>query len=310
MQRWFGFLLVAIGCGWLAQMHIADVHASRSYSFTINDDAASDDCSQHLRMSDDDRAAVRSEESRELPNQTLTITAAHNGGIQVTNWSKPQIAVKLCKQVLAKDEAAARRALEAVKLEVGSGKIDVRTPDFDNDDISVGTLLLVKAPKGAQLDMSAYNGGIALTSFSGNAKAHTENGGISLKGSSGTLNVEAQNGGISIRDCGGEVNANVQNGGLSISLPERWEGKGLEAHTHNGGLVVAVPKNITTGVEVSGSEHTSIICKDDVCQSAQRTWDEDGRRILRFGSGAPQVHATTVNGGIIVKRREQSNAEL
>jgi DUF4097 and DUF4098 domain-containing protein YvlB len=310
MQRWFGFLLVAIGCGWLAQMHVADVQASRSFSFTVNDDTASDDCSQHLRMGDDYRAAVRSEESRELSNQALTITAAHNGGIQVSSWDKPQIAVKLCKEVLAGDETAARRALGAIKLEIGSGRIEVRTPQADDEDISVGTLLLVKAPKGAQLDMSAYNGGIALTSFNGNAKAHTENGGISLKGSSGTLNVDAENGGISIRDCGGEVNANVQNGGLSISLPERWEGKGLEAHTHNGGLVVAVPQNIATGVEVAGSEHTSIICKDDVCQNAQRTWDDDGRRILRFGSGAPQVHATTVNGGIIVKRREQSNAEL
>jgi DUF4097 and DUF4098 domain-containing protein YvlB len=309
VQRWFGLLLVAIGCGWLAQMHLADVHASHSFSFTINDDVASDDCTQHLRMGDDDRAAVRTEESRELPNQALIITAAHNGGVQVTNWDKPQIAVKLCKQVLANDEAAARRVLEAVKLEIENGRIDVQAPESPNDEFLVGTLLLVKAPKGAVLDMSAYNGGIALTSFSGNAKAHTENGGISLKGSSGTLNVEAQNGGISIRDCAGEINANVQNGGLSISLPERWDGKGLEAHTHNGGLVVAVPQNIITGVEVAGSEHTSIICKDDLCQNAQRTWD-DGRKILRFGSGAPQVHATTVNGGIIVKRRERSSAEL
>ncbi|HKW76150.1 MAG TPA: hypothetical protein VJN64_11545 [Terriglobales bacterium] len=310
MQRWFGFLLVAVGCGWLAQMHVADVHASHAFSFSVSDDAVSDDCAQHLHMGDDYRAAVRGEENRDLPNQALTITAAHNGGIQVTNWDKPQIAVKLCKEVLAGDEAAARRALGAITMEIGSGRIEVRTPESDDDDISVGTLLLVKAPKGAQLDMSAYNGGIALTSFTGNAKARTENGGIALKRSSGTLNVEAQNGGISIRDCGGEVNANVQNGGLSISLPERWDGKGLEAHTQNGGLVIAVPQNIATGVEVAGSEHTSIICKDNVCQNAQRTWDDDGRRILRFGSGASQVHATTVNGGIIVKRREQSNAEL
>lgn len=309
MQRWFGLLLVAIGCGWLAQMHVADVHASHAFTFNVTDDATSDDCAQHLRMNDDYRATLRGEETRDLQNQALTITAAQNGGIQVSSWDKPQISVNLCKQVLAGDEATARRALGAIKMEIGSGKIEIRTPESDNDDISIGTLLLVRAPKGAELDMRANNGGIALSSFEGNAKARTENGGISLKGSTGTLNVEAQNGGISIRDCGGEVNANVQNGGLSIALPAHWDGKGLEAHTHNGGLVIAVPQNISTGVEVSGSEHTSIICKDDVCQSAQRTWD-DGRKILRFGNGTPQVHATTVNGGIIVKRREQSSAEL
>jgi DUF4097 and DUF4098 domain-containing protein YvlB len=186
--------------------------------------------------------------------------------------------------------------------------VTVSSPQ-SSGNYSVGTVLLVKAPREAQVDVTVNNGGISFSGFSGTARAHAQNGGISLRRSTGTLIAEAQNGGISIKDCSGDVNADVQNGGLSISLPERWEGKGLEAHTRNGGLVIAIPKNLNTGVEIAGSEHTSIICKDDLCSDAQRTWD-NGHKMLRFGGPNPQIHATTVNGGIVVQAREHSRGEL
>lgn len=291
---------------------LANAAETRSHNngITMNDDSRSDDCAEHLRVYNDDYSAnVRDEEVRTVPNQPLTITAEHNGGIQVTNWDKPEISLKLCKQASAEDEATARKLLGETKLEINGTNITVSSPERDSDS-SLGTLLLVKAPKGATLDLTVRNGGISVHGFNGNVKAHARNGGISFKNSSGTLTAEAQNGGVSIKDCGGEVNANVQNGGLSISLPERWDGKGLEAHTHNGGLVVSVPKNLATGVEVASSQHTSIICKDDVCNDAQRTWDNDGRKMLRFGTGSAQVHATTINGGIVIKAREHSRGEL
>jgi DUF4097 and DUF4098 domain-containing protein YvlB len=258
--------------------------------------------------SDDYDARVRGEEVRTVPNQPLTITAEHNGGIQVSNWDKPEISLKLCKQVAAEDEAAARQALNEVKLEISGNNVTIRGPEPGAH--SIGTVLLVRAPKGATLDLSVHNGGISVRKFQGTVKAHARNGGIAFTKSTGTLTAEARNGGVSIKDCSGDVNADVQNGGLSISLPERWEGKGLEAHTQNGGLVVAVPKNLDTGVEIAGSEHVSIVCKDDVCNNAQRTWDNEGRKLLRFGSGNALVHATTVNGGVVVEAREHTRGEL
>ncbi|HEX2330957.1 MAG TPA: hypothetical protein VHN74_19690 [Candidatus Angelobacter sp.] len=296
-QLLFAGLLIAAG---VAGLRAGDDTGSRS-SITLRDDAKSDDCSEHLQMYNSEFSAkVRDEETRSLVNQPLTITAERNGGIQVTTWDRPDFSLKLCKQAAASDEATARRALAQVRLEVGTGQVKVVSPERDGD-VSVGTVLLVKAPKEAKLEMSVHNGGISLNRFFGSATAHAHNGGISFKSSSGTLVAEAQNGGISIKDCSGDVNANVENGGLSIKLPERWEGKGLQAHTHNGGLVVAVPKNISSGVEIAGSEHTSFICNDDVCTDALRTWDEGGRRLLRFGGPNPVIHASTVNGGVVVK---------
>jgi DUF4097 and DUF4098 domain-containing protein YvlB len=282
---------------------------SRNSTVTMsNDDPSSDDCRDHLRVGDGDhQSVVRDEEAQTVSNQPLTITASRNGGIQVTTWDKPDFSLKLCKQVAADDESQGRKLLSQIHLEINGTSIAVRAPS--EDSYSLGTVLLVKAPRGASLKLSVHNGGISLNGFTGTAEAHAQNGGVSFKGSSGKLTAEAQNGGVSIKDCSGEVNASVQNGGLSLTLPERWEGKGLDAHARNGGLVVSVPKSFNGGLEIIANDHTSMICKDTICDAGQRT-SEDGRKVFRIGGANPQIRATTDNGGVVIKERERSRAEL
>ena len=280
----------------------------RNSTVTMNDNSSSDDCRDHLRVGDGDyRSNVRDEEVKTVPNQPLTITAEHNGGIQVTTWDKPEIGLKLCKQVAVDDESEGRRLLAETHLQINGANISVQTPEENHH--SLGTVLLVKTPKNANLNLSVHNGGVSLNGFVGTAEAHAQNGGISFKGSTGKLTAHAQNGGISIKDCGGEIEAKVENGGLSITLPEHWEGKGLDAHARNGGLVVAVPKNFNGGLEVVASEHTSIICKDDVCNAGERSWD-NGHKLFRMGGANPQVHAQSDNGGIVIEERGHSRGEF
>jgi DUF4097 and DUF4098 domain-containing protein YvlB len=303
--------LIVIGLALPLCVVLARAGEHRSWNgstVTLNDDSTSDDCRDHLRVGDDDyRSSVRDEEVKTVPNQPLTIRAEHNGGIQVTTWDKPEISLKLCKQIAIDDESEGRKLLAETRLEINGSKISVHAPEGNHH--SLGTVLLVKAPKDANLNLSVNNGGVSLSGFTGTAEAHAKNGGISFRRSNGKLTAEAENGGISIKDCGGEVSAKVENGGLSIALPERWEGKGLEAHARNGGLVVSVPKNFSGGLEVVASEHTSIICKDDVCNSGERTWDS-GRKLFRMGGANPQVRATTENGGIVIEERGHSRGEL
>ncbi len=292
---------------WMA--NAGEQHRSHNSTVNMNNDKpSSDDCRDHLRVGDDGyRSTVRDEEVKSVANQPLTITAAHNGGIQVTTWDKPEFSLKLCKQVSVDDESQGRNLLAETRLEINGSNISVHTPA--EDQYSLGTVLLVRAPRGANLKLSVHNGGVALNEFTGTAEARAENGGISFKGSSGKLTAEAQNGGVSIKDCSGEVNANVQNGGLSVTLPERWEGKGLDAHARNGGLVVSVPKNFNAGLEITASDHTSIICKDNICEDSQRTWD-GGHKIFRLGGANPQIRATTDNGGIVIQERGHVREEL
>jgi DUF4097 and DUF4098 domain-containing protein YvlB len=294
-----GFFVLSFGfsVGW------ARMPGTSGASVNASEDSASDDCSEHLQSHDRQYQAVaRGEESRNLPNQPLEIRAERNGGIQISTWDKPEFMVKLCKQVAGDSDSEAKRVLAATTLAVNGGTVSVNSPDPEGE-YNLSTLLLVRAPRDAQVKMTVKNGGISVRGFTGTAEAKATNGGISLKHSTGKLTVHAANGGISIQDCGGDVTADVQNGGLSITLPEQWQGKGLDAHTANGGLVIRVPKSFNSGLEISGSEHVSIVCKGDVCDNAQRTWD-NGQRMFRLGSGSPQIRATTINGGIVIKDRD------
>jgi DUF4097 and DUF4098 domain-containing protein YvlB len=300
------FVFLAVGLG-IALMQAGE-HRSNNVSLTTHEGAMSDNCSDHFQLHKGEFATVvNGEESRLLPNQPLNIHAERNGGIQVTTWDGPEFSLKLCKQVAADDENKGRRILDETKLVVEGSTVSIGGPQ-DRDHSNLSTLLLVKAPKDASVKLKVNNGGASLYHFSGTAEAQTTNGGISLNHSTGKLTVQAQNGGVSIRDCGGEVSATVMNGGVSIALPERWEGKGLEAHTQNGGLAISVPKNFSSGLEVATSTYVSVVCRGAVCQNAQKT-SEDGRQIFRLGSGDPQIRATTRNGGVVIKDLERESAK-
>ncbi|HUS18038.1 MAG TPA: hypothetical protein VMZ25_00130 [Terriglobales bacterium] len=276
-------------------------------NISTNDSGPSDSCADRLNIYSDDYAdTVRSEESRNFPNQPLKVTASRNGGIQVHTWDKAEISVKICKAAAARNATEARATLDQIKLNANGNELSVTGPDRGGnhgDEFTWSTVILINAPAGATFDLSAHNGGIALKQFNGNATVDTVNGGIALDRSSGKLNVQARNGGISIKDCGGSVKADVQNGGLHIELAETWNGEGLQASTHNGGLSIAVPKNMQSGVELSLSRHSGVVCQADVCSSGNRSWDDDGSRTIRFGTGNTVIRASTVNGGTVIKER-------
>jgi len=277
-------------------------HHGRSVSVTTDSNSAGDSCSDRMRTGFDFKSHVEDESTVALPNQPLQIKAQQNGGIQVTTWDQPGFSIKLCKQAASDSESRAREVLNETQISVKGSSVSVAAPK-GSDDYSLATVLLVKAPKDAVVTLSAHNGGISLKGFIGTAEAEAQNGGISMHHSSGKLTVKAQNGGVSIGDCSGEVSVTVQNGGVSVALPERWEGKGLEAHLENGGLSISVPKNFSAGLEVSGSNYVHFACKASACDGAEQV-AEGGRRVLRIGGANPQIRATTGNGGVTIHERD------
>src|SRR4029077_17206616 len=160
MRRLLIMLLLLPFGAWMVR---AEDNANwRSSTVTMNDDSASDDCRDHLRVGNDEyRASVRDEETKTIPNQPLTITAEHNGGIQVTTWDKPEVSLKLCKQIATEDENEGRKLLAETRLEINGSKISVHAPEENHH--SLGTLLMVKAPRNADLNLNVHNGGVSLT---------------------------------------------------------------------------------------------------------------------------------------------------
>jgi DUF4097 and DUF4098 domain-containing protein YvlB len=295
----------------IASLLIAEPQKKRSgvryyggHNFSTND-PNSDACEDHLNMSSDDyRSEARGEEEKVVPKQPLKITASRNGGIHVKQWDRNEIGIKICKAAVAGSDADAQRMVNAIKLSVQGNDVTVNGPDpQDGDGGNWSSVVLVRVPAGAQLDLRAHNGGISFRKVNVNATAHTVNGGIALHEATGKLDVEAQNGGVSVTDCNGDIKVNVQNGGVALKLASTWSGAGLEARTHNGGLSVEVPRDFKSALEVSGSRHSPIVCQDDACSRGQRTWNNDDDRILRIGAGDPVIRTSTINGGVVVKNR-------
>jgi len=276
------------------------------HNFSVNsgNDPNSDACADHLNIwSDDYTSEARSEEEKVVPKQPLKITASRNGGIHVKQWDRNEIGIKVCKAAVAGSDAEAQRMVSAIKLSVQGNDVSVQGPDNQGEGGNWSSVVLVRVPAGAQLDLSAHNGGISFYRVDVNATARTVNGGVALDRASGKLDVEAQNGGVSVTDCNGDIKVDVQNGGVALRLAPTWKGAGLEARTHNGGLSVEVPRDFKSALEVTGSRHTAIVCQDDACSRGQRTWNNDDDRILRIGAGDPVIRTSTVNGGVVVKTR-------
>jgi len=311
MRKLVPFLLIAL----LPPVCRAqETHRHGFNSLNINQ-SDSDSCDGQIHMSSDEHPySVYAEDTKTLPNQPLTVTASRNGGIRVRNWDKPEFAIKVCKAATGDSDAQAQQLLSQISLNAVNGVVTINGPGQDNsgdyDGPSWAASLIILAPVGATMDLSAHNGGISLVKVNANVTGHTVNGGISLSQTSGKADLEARNGGVSIKDCNGDVKATVQNGGISIKLGGDWQGGSLVASTHNGGVIVEVPKDFHSSLEIASTGHGSIRCESTACDSMQRTWNDRDDRILHLGGSPAVVRATTVNGGIVVRDRSISRDSL
>jgi DUF4097 and DUF4098 domain-containing protein YvlB len=160
--------------------------------------------------------------------------------------------------------------------------------------------LIVRAPRNAALDLEARNGPIGLRRVTGRITARATNGPISLLDCNGEIDVETRNGPVDWVGGSGNVRVRLQNGPLSVKLTgTRWEGGTFEGDTRNGPLSLHVPENYGSGVRVDASKHSPVTCRATQCQQALRTWEHPNR--FEFGSGAPAVRLTTVNGPVSIE---------
>jgi hypothetical protein len=244
----------------------------------------------------DGAAAVRGTQTLAVPGGTpFRLHAPSSAGLRVRGWERPDFEVTACKA--ARDAAA----LAEVSVEARGGVVTVA--GADGEDVHV--FLLVRAPKGADLDLAAENGPMTLRDLSANVKARAENGPVALASVDGRVEVEAVNGPLSFRDASGDWTLAVTNGPLSARLSgTRWEGKGLVARTVNGPLTLKVDPRFASGLRVSAASHAPLTCRAAACAGARRsddTDDDEGERFVELGSGEPVVRLSTVNGPVTIR---------
>jgi hypothetical protein len=136
-----------------------DYNAAKAIATSVHDDTPAESCADlHMRFSDHD-AVMRSEEKTITTAEaaTLQVKAETNGGVQVQGWSGDKYSVTLCKA--AEQGSDAENLLAQIHMNFSNGELSVSGPDRHQQ---WGAHLLIKAPRGASMDVRANNGPLGL----------------------------------------------------------------------------------------------------------------------------------------------------
>jgi hypothetical protein len=264
---------------------------NRNHNTTINADEPAS-CAD-IDVTFDGRDAVRAEERATIPasSRPLRVEAAENSGVFVREADRRDFEVVLCKA------APTNEALAAISLTHSGDRVSATGPA---DEEWTGHLL-VTAPRGASLEVSASNGPIGLLGLSGRVQARTQNGPISARAATGELDLQAVNGPISFEGEKGRSTLRTQNGPIGVTLGGRsWDGEGLDARAVNGPVSLAIPEGYGSAALVESSGRSPFRCRGSACDAARKTWDDEGQRI-EVGDGPVLVHVATVNGPVSVR---------
>ena len=272
-----------------------------NFDVTISTDDAAEEitrCDQ-IRVTIAGEPAVRAEEQIDARSlRSLKVTSGANGGVHVSGWDGPGYAITACKAAAtASDLAALRPSLRGNEL----------TAESDEQAI---IYFLVRAPRGADLDLHATNGEVSVHNIEGTINATTENGPIAIRNCSGSITADAQNGPIGFAGDSGTVKLAATNGPISVKLAgATWNGS-LDAHTDNGPLSLKVPRAYRSGVVVESDGHSPFACRAEACSSRSKATSDDdddaafSPRRLEIGSGPAVVRLSSHNGPVSVKNSD------
>jgi len=259
-------------------------------------------CSDLRIRFDDTDAVVRSEERTvsKAEATVLQVRPHSNGGVQVAGWDNANYSVTACKAAAASSDA--ERILSQITMSIEGGRVSTKGPG-DEDDWTV--YLLIRAPKGAALDMETMNGPLSFYDVDGKLTVRAQNGPISLRNFSGDAEIRTANGPISLDGSKGSVRIHTENGPITVELAgNTWSGAGLTADAKNGPLTLMVPSGYQSSFVVEATNHAPVSCRASICDNARKTWDDEHRRI-EYGSSPAMIHLSTVNGPISVQESRE-----
>lgn len=212
---------------------------------------------------------------------SLTVDAGRNGGIRVRGENRSDILVRACVQTWGTTDEAARASAAAIKI---STSPSVRADGAGEENWSVSYEILT--PRNIDLNLTAHNGGISISSVEGRLEFSTTNGGLHLD------------------NIAGDVKGRTTNGGVHVELAgNTWRGSGLDLQTTNGGVHLSMPDSYSANIE-AGTTNGGF--RSELASLAVEKPDRSNgyNRVTRVntsinGGGAP-IRVVTTNGGITI----------
>ena len=227
---------------------------------------------------DDKVSFSEKREMTTVAGSLLNVDGNRNGGISVKGENRSDVLIRACVQTWGSSDEEAKAIARSIRIETGSV---VRAENAENEkNWSVSYQILV--PRQTNLNLTAHNGGISISSVEGEIAFTTTNGGVNLS------------------DAAGSVKGRTANGGISVKLSgNNWKGDGLDVETTNGGVSLSMPENYAARIEtgtVNGGFRSEINGL-----SAEKNERNRGTRINTNlnGGGAP-IRVVTTNGGITI----------
>jgi len=210
-----------------------------------------------------------------------------NGRVDVEGTDGTDVEVRAERIARAATDEGAQQLLPriTIKEDVSPERVSIETEKMNGVllGVSYEVRYHIRAPKNAVVNVRTTNGGVALTSLSGNVVAHTTNGGVTARGLTGGFE------------------ARSTNGGVNAEFAEVGRDK-ISMHTTNGGVTLALPDSAKADVSASctnGGISISPDLKIDASEQSRRRFEGKMN-----GGGAP-IDLQTTNGGIRVRPRER-----
>ncbi len=243
-------------------------------------------------------AAANAVTLRETIDKTFDVRAGAvlkvdnvNGRISVSSWDQPRIRIQAEKVVSRSAESDAKKIMSALQVDIAANANGVTARTIQPNDHGGGLLDLlfggggstnvnytVTVPRSANVHVSNTNGGVQLTSVSGEMRVETTNGGVDLTRCAGAANVETTNGHIHAE--------------LASLAPQ----KQVRLETTNGGIELIVPQKVAANVDAE-TTHGSVTSELPIAAKTS------GRTSIRgaINGGGPDVMLRTTNGGIRIR---------
>jgi hypothetical protein len=271
------------------------------FGYGSHHDEAATTCSDlHVRF--DDETPIMDSEERTLTKSeanVLHIDNLVNAGVQARGWDKDTYSVTACKFADNRDRDA-KGLLSQIRMSIEGGHVSVSGPNH-GDHERWAVQLLVRTPRGANLEIKTQNGPASFSEVDGKIYVRAENGPVSMSNCTGEADVASRNGPISISGKSGKLRLHTENGPISVALQSpNWTDGGLVADAVNGPVSLSVPTELNTSFLLESTGHSPITCNASVCKSARKTFDDNDNRRIEYGTGTPVIRLSTVNGPVTV----------
>lgn len=256
--------------------------------------SSAEECSERSIHFGDDRTYVKKEVINAGSLRSLK-AAVTNAPISFEGGNAAGYTITVCKA------ATVAADLDQIRVTLNGNELRAEGPE-EGRNRRWTVMYHVRTPRGADIDVDAENGPVAIKDLDGTVVARAQNGPLTLDNVEGNIDAQTTNGPISIHGGSGTMKVKASNGPLSVKLDgAAWNGT-LDASTKNGPLTVKVPRNFGSGVVIEARGHGPISCKAEQCDRGGWRSNDDGEpRRIELGSGPATVHLSTVNGPVTVK---------